>query len=80
MKVRASSGYNDDGDRTIELCYEAEQKGFTPIGVTDGGGSIGWSKDKLKQLRKTILVGQNGYWLSRAKSINPSIQILELDI
>lgn len=80
MKVVANSGYDDDGDRTIELCYEAEQKGFTPIGVTDGGGSLGWSKDKLKQLRKTILVGQNGYWLSKAKSINPSIQILELDI
>lgn len=80
MPVRASSGYSDDGDRTIELCYEAEQKGFTPIGVTDGGGSLGWSKDKLKQLRKTILVGQNGYWLKRAKEINPNIQILELDI
>ena len=80
MPVRASSGYNDDGDRTIELCYEAEQKGFTPIGVTDGGGSLGWSKDKLKQLRRTILVGQNGYWLKRAKEINPNIQILELDI
>ena len=80
MGVRASSGYNDDGDRTIELCYEAEQKGFSPIGVTDGGGSLSWSKDKLKKLRRTILVGQNGYWLSKAKEINPSIQILEINI
>lgn len=80
MPVRASSGYNDDGDRTIELCYLAEQKGYSPIGVTDGGGSLGWSKDKLKKLKRTVLVGQNGYWLKKAKEINPSIQILEIDI
>ena len=80
MAVSASSGYDDDGDRTIELCYEAEQKGFSPIGVTDGGGSLSWSKDKLKKLKRTVLVGQNGYWLKKAKEINPSIQILEIDI
>lgn len=80
MSVYASSGYNDDGDRTIELCYLAEQMGYAPIGVTDGGGSLGWSKDKLKKLRRTILVGQNGYWLNKAKGINPNIQILEIDI
>ena len=80
IPVRASSGYDDDGDRTIELCYLAEQMGYSPIGVTDGGGSISWSKDKLKKLRRTILVGQNGYWLNKAKGINPSIQILEIDI
>jgi hypothetical protein len=80
MGVRASSGYDDDGDRTIELCYLAEQMGYSPIGVTDGGGSLSWSKDKLKKLKRTVLVGQNGYWLKKAKGINPSIQILEIDI
>ena len=73
MPVVASSGYNDDGDRTIELCYKAEQLGFSPIGVTDGGGSLGWSKDMLKKLRRTIIVGQNSYWLSRVKEINPNV-------
>ena len=80
MTVRASSGFDDDGDRTIELCYLAEQMGYTPIGVTDGGGQLSWSKDKLKLLRRTILVGQNGYWLNKCKEINPHIQILEMDI
>lgn len=80
MRVRADSGYSDDGDRTIELCYLAEQMGYTPIGVTDGGGCISWSKDKLKLLKRTILVGQNGYWLAKAKEINPHIQILEINI
>ena len=80
MRVRAYSGYNDDGDRTIELCYLAEQMGYTPIGVTDGGGCISWSAKTLKKLRRTILVGQNGHWLAKAKEINPNIQILEIDI
>ncbi len=80
MKVIADSGYSDDGDRTIELCYLAEQMGYTPIGVTDGGGCISWSADTLKKLRRTILVGQNGHWLAKAKEINPNIQILEIDI
>ena len=80
LSIYASSGYDDDGDRTIELCWQAEQKGYSPIGVTDGGGSLSWSKDKLKQLRRTVLVGQNGYWLNRCKEINPNIQILNMDI
>ena len=80
MEVRASSGFDDDGDRTIELCYLAEQMGYTPIGVTDGGGQLSWSKDKLKLLKRTILVGQNGYWLNKCKEVNPNIQILEIDI
>jgi hypothetical protein len=80
MPVWASSGYSDDGDRTIELCYQAEQMGYSPIGVTDGGGKISWSEDKLKKLKRTILVGQNGYWLSKCKRINPHIQTLEIDI
>ena len=80
MAVRASSGFDDDGDRTIELCYLAEQMGYSPIGVTDGGGQLSWSKDKLKKLKRTILVGQNGYWLKKCKEVNPNIQILEIDI
>jgi len=78
IPVRASGGYSDDGDRTIELCLAAEQKGFTPIGVTDGGGCI-YEKDVLKKLKRTILVGPNENWLNKAKQINPNIQILELD-
>ena len=78
MPVHADSGYSDDGDRTIELCYKAEQLGYSPIGVTDGGGSISWSKDMLKQLKRTVLVGQNRYWLEAAQNINPKIQILDI--
>lgn len=78
MCVHANSGYNDDGDRTIELCYLAEQLGYSPIGVTDGGGQISWSKDKLKQLRRTIFVGQNKWWLDEVRKINPKVQVLDI--
>lgn len=78
MCVYASAGYSDDGDRTIELCYKAEQLGYSPIGVTDGGGQIGWSKDMLKQLKRTVLVGQNKWWLEEAQKINPKVQILDI--
>lgn len=78
MPVHAGGGYSDDGDRTIELCLEAEKKGYTPIGVTDGGGSI-YEPDVLKQLKRTILVGSCGSWLKKAKTINPNIQIIALD-
>jgi hypothetical protein len=80
VPVRASGGYDDDGDRVIELCWQAEQKGYSPIGVTDGGGKLSWSKDKLKQLRRTVLVGQNSHWLEKVKRINPSIQTLDIDV
>ena len=80
VPVGASSGYSDDGDRTIDLCLQAEQKGFTPIGVTDGGGGIYWSHDKIKQLKRTILIGHNKSWLNKVKSINPSIQTLYVDV
>ena len=76
MPIHANNGYNDDGDRTIELCYLAEQQGYSPIGITDGGGRISWSKDMIKQLKRTVLVGQNGRWLEQVKKINPRIQIL----
>ena len=78
MRVYATSGFNDDGDRTIELCWKAEQAGYSPIGVTDGGGQISWAKDMLKQLKRTVFVGQNKQWLDKAKEINPNIQILDI--
>lgn len=76
MPVYANSGYDDDGDRTIELCWKAEQQGYSPIGVTDGGGCISWSRDMIMQLKRTILVGQNGHWLQRVHDINPKIQTI----
>ena len=76
MPVYANSGYDDDGDRTIELCWKAEKQGYSPIGVTDGGGQISWSRDMIKQLQRTILVGQNERWLKAVQKINPKIQII----
>lgn len=78
MPVYATSGYDDDGDRTIELCWQAEQQGYSPIGVTDGGGQISWSKDKLKQLKRTVLIGHRPSWLETVKRINPNIQTLDI--
>ncbi|MDE6947585.1 MAG: hypothetical protein K2P14_10430 [Anaeroplasmataceae bacterium] len=78
MDVDANNGYNDDGDRTIELCWKAEQAGFTPIGITDGGGQIGWSIDQIRELKRTVLVGQNKKWLEEVRKINPKIQILDI--
>ena len=76
MPLRASGGYDDDGDRTIEMCLKAEQEGYSPIGVTDGGGQISWSRDMIKQLTRTVLVGQNEHWLEKVKEINPKIQTI----
>lgn len=78
MNISAYCGYNDDGDRTIELCLLAEQAGYCPIGITDGGYNLSWSKDMIKQLQRTILVGQNRAWLETVKAINPKIQILDV--
>ena len=75
MPVYATGGYSDDGDRTIELCLKAEEKGFTPIGVTDGGGGI-YEPEVLKKLTKTVLVGDNEKWLAKAREINPRIQTI----
>lgn len=77
ISVYANSGYSDDGDRVIALCLEAEQQGFTPIGVTDGGGGI-YEPDVLKKLTKTVLVGNNKRWLEKAKEINPRIQTIDI--
>ena len=78
IPVYANDGFDDDGDKLIELCWEAEQQGYAPIGVTDGGGQISWSEDKLKQLKRTVFVGQWASWLDEAKEINPNIQIIKL--
>lgn len=77
MPVHASSGYDDDGDRVIELCLAAEKKGYSPIGVTDGGGCIRYP-EILKQLQRTVLVGSNKAWLDKAKQINPRVQTLDV--
>ena len=76
MKISADSGYSDDGDRTIEMCFKAEQLGYSPIGITDGGGRISWSVDMLQQLKRTVLVGHNEDWLKAVRKINPNIQII----
>ena len=77
MPVWASGGYNDDGDRVIELCLAAEKQGYSPIGVTDGGGGI-YEPDVLKQLKRTVLVGNCKAWLRKAKEINPRIEIIDI--
>lgn len=77
MPVWASSGYSDDGDRVIELCLAAEKQGYSPIGVTDGGGGI-YEPDILKQLKRTVLVGNCKSWLKKAKEINPRIEIIDI--
>lgn len=83
MPVYASGGYGDDGDRVIELCLKAEEKGFTPIGVTDGGGGV-YAPEVLKKLQRTILVSRDeSHYRSRSwgqlvKEINPRIQVIEL--
>jgi hypothetical protein len=79
LPVYASSGYNDDGDRVIELCALAEEKGYSPIGITDGGGGI-YNPAMLKKLKRTILVCREKWWLDKAKSINPSVQTLEIEL
>ena len=76
MKISADSGYSDDGDRTIEMCFKAEQLGYSPIGITDGGGRISWSTNMIKQLKRTVLVGHSKRWLDGVKKINPNIQII----
>lgn len=77
MPVLACSGYCDDGDRVIELCLEAEKQGYSPIGVTDGGGGIS-APEVLKQLKRTVLVGNYKPWLLKAKEINPRIEIIDI--
>ena len=77
MPVYANSGYSDDGDRVIELCLAAEKQGYSPIGVTDGGGGI-YEPEVLKQLKRTVLVGNCKAWLRKAKEINPRIEIIDI--
>lgn len=79
LPVYASSGYGDDGDRVIELCALAEEKGYSPIGITDGGGGI-YHPAVLKKLKRTILVCREKWWLDEAKRINPNVQTLEIEL
>ena len=72
------SGYGDDGDRVLELCLEAEKKGYSPIGVTDGGGGI-YYPEVAKQLKKSIIVSPCGWWLEDLKKLNPNVQTLEVE-
>ena len=77
--VYASDGYNDDGYRTLELCIKAEQAGYSPIGITDGGGNFdNETMDLARQLKRTTLVSDNLHWLQAMKSANPSLQILDI--
>ena len=76
MKISADSGYSDDGDRTIEMCFKAEQAGYSPIGITDGGGCLSWSTDMLKQLKRTVFVGHSKRWLLAVQKVNPNIQVI----
>ena len=76
MKISADSGYSDDGDRTIEMCFKAEQLGYSPIGITDGGGCLSWSTDMLKQLKRTVFVGHSKRWLLAVQKVNPNIQVI----
>ena len=78
MPVYADNGYSDDGDRTIELCWKAEQEGYSPIGITDGGGRLSWSKKLLKELRRTIIVSQDEDWTKEVKAVNPAIQVINI--
>lgn len=79
IPVHACGGYDDDGDKTLKLCLEAEKKGYTPIGVTDGGGCLE-HPEIAKQLKRTIIVGHGEKWLEKVKSLNPNIQTLYVDI
>ena len=76
MHISADSGYSDDGDRTIEMCFKAEQLGYSPIGITDRGRRRSWSVDMIQQLKRTVLVGHNETWLKTVQKINPNIQII----
>lgn len=76
MPVWADNGYCDDGDRTVELCWKAEQTGLSPIGVTDFGGGIDWAEDMLKQLKRTVFVTDSDYWSGEIKKLNPNIQVI----
>lgn len=80
IPVEAGGGGRDDGDRVIELCYKAEQLGYSPIGVTDGGGGIEWTHDMIKQLKRTVLVGPCEEWFKIVKAINPKIQTINVKL
>lgn len=55
MEIEACVGYDDDGDRTIELCYKAEQQGYSPIGVTDGRLEFGLVKRYVETTKENSI-------------------------
>lgn len=75
MYVEASGGTGEDGDRVIELCVEAEEKGYNPVAVTDGGGDC-YYPETLKKLKRTVIVGNEKWYLNKIKKINPAIQTI----
>jgi hypothetical protein len=83
MKIEAESGYVDDGDRVLELCFKAEQQGYTPIGVTDGGGGVYGSRisyDEIASLKRTIIVTNSTDWADELKEHNKNIQIINIKV
>jgi len=81
IPVRASSGYDDDGFRTLELCLKAEQAGYSPIGVTDGGGCYDTrTEDIIKKLKKTTIVSPRKNWIKFIKERNPGLNVIDVNM
>lgn len=82
LETSASSGYNDDGDRVIMLCEQAEKEGYGAIGISDSGGGI-YNATKMKEilpkLRNTVIISSAKWWLDELKEINPRIQTIYID-
>jgi hypothetical protein len=81
LDIYAESGFNDDGDRVLELCYKAEQQGYTPVGVTDGGGGVYGTRisyEEIKSLKRTVIVTNSSWWADRLRDINKNIQIINI--
>lgn len=73
----ANAGYDDDGDRTLAICLEAEKKGFTPIAVTDGGGAL-YKPNVAKQLRRTVIVCPSDSWIEKIKAVNDRLTVIHI--
>lgn len=81
MPVHASGGYDDDCFRTLELCLKAEQAGYSPIGVTDGGGCWdGRTKELAQKLKRTIIVSSYKSWINFIKRSNPGLDVIDVNL
>lgn len=81
IPVQASSGYGNDGDRTVTLCYQAEQKGFSPLCITDGGGGL--DEDSIamvKKLRSTIVVTHSQNFTALIHKTNPRLEVIYVGV